>query len=60
MNIGQLVRVPVHGGGIVERVVLQIIDNKVVVGTIEEYSSSQREERPARGVGYDLEEVFLP
>ena len=60
MNIGQLVLVPVYGGRTVERVVVQIIDNKIIVATSEEYKSSVMEERSAIGVGYDFEKVFEP
>jgi hypothetical protein len=60
MNIGQRVLVPVYGGEIVERVVVEIIDNKVVVATYEECKNSIIEERPARGVGYYLENVSAP
>ncbi len=57
MNVGQLVHVPVYGGRIVERVVVQVIENKIVVSTLKEYEDSIAEERPALGVGYELTKV---
>ena len=57
MNIGQKVQVPVYGGRIVERVVCQITENKIVVATHDEFASSIEEHRPANGVGYDFSKV---
>jgi hypothetical protein len=58
MNVGQKVQVPVHGGRIVERVICQITETKVVATTDEEYARSTAEDRQAIGVGYDFAKVY--
>jgi hypothetical protein len=59
MKIGSVVRVEVYGGEIVQRVVCNIIDNKILVCSQEEIDKSLAENREPRPVGYDREKVFL-
>ena len=43
MEIGQLVRVPVYGGEVVRRVVVQLFDNIVLVSTVQEAEDARRQ-----------------
>jgi len=58
MSAGQAVQVEVYGGTIVRRIASQVIGNKVVIVSEDEWANSQAEGRPAIGVGYDIEKVF--
>ena len=54
MEIGQLVRVPVYGGEVVRRVVVQLFDNIVLVSTVQEAEDALRENRSPVAMGISL------
>lgn len=59
MESGARVRVQVYGGGIVERVASETIENRVIICTKQEYESALSEGRRPIGIGYLVEDVQL-
>ena len=59
MESGARVQVEVYGGGIVERVVSEVIGNRAIICTEQEYASALSEDRKANGVGYLIEDIKM-
>ncbi len=58
MTVGQVIRVPVYGGEVVPRIVVQIIDNVALVSTPSEYKDAAREHRNPVAMGVLIESVI--
>jgi hypothetical protein len=58
MTVGQVVRVPLYGGEVAQRIIVQIIDNMALVSTISEYNDAARENRNPVAMGIPLEAII--
>lgn len=60
MDTGDVVKIKLHGGDVVERVVIEKRETVVVACNSEEYKKAMQEGRKAQGVGFPLEDVLGP
>lgn len=60
MNTGEVVKIRVYGGDVVERVVIEERETVVIACNPREYERAMQEGRKAQGVGFPLEDVLGP
>ena len=60
MNTGDVVKIRVFGGDVVERVVIEERETVVVACKPDEYRQAAQEGRKPQGVGFPLEDVLGP
>ena len=57
MNTGDVVKIRLHGGDVVRRVVIEERETVVVACNPAEYKQARKEGRKPQGVGFPLEDV---